>query len=155
MFLITILFNRPELKSHNYTQLSGPGIVSVIMWSLLIVAKDEYEGSLCLERVLPKVLTCGTNISGDGATSVCPCRSELSQLNLDSNSLHILTKLTNGGPLCRPQSSVGVKRASGRGSAPPEAGGVTMSAPAQGTRLKSSWSCKRVDWGVGDKTKTK
>lgn len=59
-------------KSHHYTQLSGPGIVSVIMWSLLMVAKDEYDGSLCLERVLPKVLTCGANASGDGATSVYP-----------------------------------------------------------------------------------
>lgn len=61
------------------------------------------------------------------------------KLTLTLNQCYIhkqLTKLTNGGPLCRPHSSVGVKRASGRGSAPPEAGGVTISAPAQLIRLK-------------------
>lgn len=46
--------------------------MSVMMWSLLIVAKEEYDGSLCLERVRPKVLAWGANTSGDGEISVWP-----------------------------------------------------------------------------------
>lgn len=41
----------------------------------------------------------------------------------------LLTKLMKSGPFCLPDSSGGVNRASGRGTASPEAGRFTMSVP--------------------------
>lgn len=54
-------------------------------------------------------------------------------LNAHKYCCHILTKLENGGPFCLVHSSDGVNSASGLGNAPPDAGGVTTSAPVKFT----------------------